>query len=80
MDEDHIRDTDCTDPVDGREHNIAKVGHVSPIYSHVCSRVPCWQVDLSHMFCAKADPSVSAAPAPALASCVLAVVALLGCL
>ena len=31
VDEDHIRDTDCTDPVDGREHNIAKVGHVSPI-------------------------------------------------
>ena len=25
VDEDHIRDTDCTDPYDGREHNIAKV-------------------------------------------------------
>ena len=38
MDEDHIRDTDCTDPVDGREHNIAKVGHVSPIAT--CAHVP----------------------------------------
>ena len=25
VDEDHIRDTDCTDPYDGKEHNIAKV-------------------------------------------------------
>ena len=38
VDEDHIRDTDCTDPVDGREHNIAKVGHVSPIAT--CAHVP----------------------------------------
>jgi len=35
VDEDHIRDTACTDPSDGKEHNIA-------------------EVDLSHMFCAKA--------------------------
>ena len=43
VDEDHIRDTDCTDPVDGREHNIAKVGHVSPVATcaHV-SRVGRW--------------------------------------
>ena len=25
VDEDHIRDTDCTDPYDGKEHNIAQV-------------------------------------------------------
>ena len=28
VDEDHIRDTDCTDPYDGMEHNIAKVSRL----------------------------------------------------
>ena len=32
VDEDHIRDTDCTDPYDGMEHNIAKVSHLEIMF------------------------------------------------
>lgn len=43
VDEDHIRDTDCTDPYDGREHNIAKVrlGTVLTPLSTALSRWTC---------------------------------------
>lgn len=33
VDEDHIRDTDCTDPYDGKEHNIAEVSIEGPVSS-----------------------------------------------
>ena len=53
VDEDHIRDTECTDPTDGRAHFITQVGY--QLSEKNKTRIITQQVDISHMFCAKPE-------------------------